>query len=160
LKRQAQYLNKKNNIKIVCQNKRARFEYEISEPYEAGMVLQGTEVKSLRVGKASLNDSYAEVRDGEIVLVNAHISPYPQGNRENHDPIRPRKLLLTKREIRRLYGKTQEKGLTLIPLKIYFRHGRAKIEIALARGKKLYDKRETLKRRAEERQMEREARWR
>ncbi len=159
MKPQAQILNKKNNIKIVCQNKRARFEYEISETYEAGMVLQGTEVKSLRDGRANLSDGYAEVRDGEIVLVGAHISPYSYGNRENHEPIRPRKLLMNKREIRKLYGKTQERGFTLIPLKIYFKHGRAKVEIALARGKKLYDKRETLKRRAEERQMEREARW-
>jgi len=154
-----QHPTKKDNIKIVCQNKRARFEYEISETYEAGMVLQGTEVKSLRGGRANLSDSYADMRQGEIVLVGAHISPYPQGNRENHDPIRPRKLLLNKREIRKLYGKTQERGFVLIPLKIYFNHGRAKVEVALARGKKLYDKRETLKRRAEERQMEREARW-
>jgi SsrA-binding protein len=160
LKRHAPRLDKKDNIKIVCQNKRARFEYEIFEAYEAGMVLQGTEVKSLREGRANLIDSYAEFRLGEVVLVGSHISPYPQGNRENHDPIRPRKLLLNKREIRKLHGKTQEKGLTLIPLKIYFKQGRAKVEVALARGKKLYDKRETLKRRSEERQMEREVRWR
>lgn len=159
MKTNAQSAAKKDNIKIVCQNKRARFEYEISETYEAGMALQGTEVKSLRDGRANLSDSYAEVREEEIFLVGAHISAYPQGNRENHDPIRNRKLLLNKREIRKLYGKTQEKGFTLIPLKIYFKDGRAKVEIALARGKKLYDKRETLKRRAEERQMEREARW-
>jgi len=123
------------------------------------MVLQGTEVKSLRDGRANLSDSYAEVHEKGIVLVGAHISPYPQGNRENHEPTRPRKLLMKKREIRKLSGKTQEKGFTLIPVKIYFKHGLAKVEIALARGKKLYDKRETLKRRAEERQMEREARW-
>jgi len=151
---------RKDNIKIVCRNKKARFEYEIFETYEAGIVLQGTEVKSLREGRANLSDSYAEVRDGEIFLVGTHISPYPQGNRENHDPIRLRKLLLNRREIRKLYGKTQEKGLTLIPLRIYFKQGRAKVEVALARGKRLYDKRETLKRRSEDRQMEREVRWR
>ena len=149
---------KDENIKIVCQNKRARFEFEILETYEAGMVLQGTEVKALREGRANLSDSYAEIRDGGVVLVNAHISPYSQGNRENHDPLRTRKLLLNKKEIRKLYGKTQERGFTLIPLKLYFKHGLAKAELALARGKKLYDKREALKRRAEERQMEREAR--
>jgi len=159
LKPKDRAVNKKNPVTIVCRNKRARFEYEISETYEAGMVLQGTEVKSLRDGRANLSDSYAEVHEKGIVLVGAHISPYPQGNRENHEPTRPRKLLMKKREIRKLSGKTQEKGFTLIPVKIYFKHGLAKVEIALARGKKLYDKRETLKRRAEERQMEREARW-
>jgi SsrA-binding protein len=143
------------HIKIVCQNKKARHDYHIIEVIEAGMVLLGTEVKSLREGRANLKDSYARVRDGELYLVQAHISPYSHASYDNHDPERVRKLLVHKRELKRLTGKTQEKGLTLVPLKIYFKDGKAKIELALASGKKSYDKRETLKRQTQKREMER-----
>lgn len=143
------------HIKIVCQNKKARHDYHIIEVIEAGMVLLGTEVKSLREGRANLKDSYARVRDGELYLVQAHISPYSHASYDNHDPERVRKLLIHKRELKRLTGKTQEKGLTLVPLKIYFKDGKAKIELALASGKKSYDKRETLKRQTQKREMER-----
>jgi SsrA-binding protein len=119
------------------------------------MVLLGTEVKSLREGRANLKDSYARIRDGELYLVQAHISPYSHASYDNHDPERVRKLLVHKRELKRLTGKTQEKGLTLVPLKIYFKDGKAKIELALASGKKSYDKRETLKRQTQKREMER-----
>ena len=144
-----------NGRKIICVNKRARFDYEISDVYEAGMVLQGTEVKSLREGRVSLQDAYADIQHGELYLLQAHIDQYEQGNRFNHDPDRPRKLLLHKGEIRRLVGKTQEKGLTLIPTRMYFSHGKAKVELGLAKGKKTYDKRQTLKRRTAEREIER-----
>jgi SsrA-binding protein len=143
------------HIKIVCQNKKARHDYHIIEVIEAGMVLVGTEVKSLREGRANLKDSYARVRDGELYLVQAHISPYSHASYDNHDPERVRKLLVHRRELKRLTGKTQEKGLTLVPLKIYFKDGKAKIELALASGKKSYDKRETLKRQTQKREMER-----
>ena len=143
------------HIKIVCQNKKARHDYHIIEVIEAGMVLLGTEVKSLREGRANLKDSYARIRDGELYLVQAHISPYSHASHDNHDPERVRKLLVHKRELKRLTGKTQEKGLTLVPLKIYFKDGKAKIELALASGKKSYDKRETLKRQTQKREMER-----
>jgi SsrA-binding protein len=141
--------------KIISVNKRARFDYEISETFEAGLVLQGTEVKSLRQGRVSLKDAYADLHNGEAYLMNSHIDPYEQGNRHNHDPERPRKLLLHKREIRRLSGKTQERGLTLIPTRMYFSRGRAKVELGLGKGKKLYDKRETLKRQSAQRDIER-----
>ncbi len=143
------------HIKIVCQNKKARYDYDIIEVIEAGMVLVGTEVKSLREGRANLKDSYARVRNGELYLVQAHISPYTHTHYDNHDPERVRKLLVHKRELKRLTGKTQEKGLTLVPLKIYFKEGKAKVELALASGKKSYDKRETLKRKDQKREMER-----
>ncbi len=143
------------HIKIVCQNKKARHDYHIIEVIEAGMVLLGTEVKSLREGRANLKDSYARIRDGELYLLQAHISPYSHASLDNHDPERVRKLLVHKRELKRLTGKTQEKGLTLVPLKIYFKDGKAKIELALASGKKSYDKRETLKRKTQAREMER-----
>jgi SsrA-binding protein len=143
------------HIKIVCQNKKARHDYHIIEVIEAGMVLLGTEVKSLREGRANLKDSYARIRDGELYLLQAHISPYSHASYDNHDPERVRKLLVHKRELKRLTGKTQEKGLTLVPLKIYFKDGKAKIELALASGKKSYDKRETLKRKTQTREMER-----
>jgi SsrA-binding protein len=143
------------HIKIVCQNKKARYDYHIIEVIEAGMVLVGTEVKSLREGRANLKDSYARIRDGELYLLQAHISPYSRASLDNHDPERVRKLLVHKRELKRLTGKTQEKGLTLVPLKIYFKDGKAKIELALASGKKSYDKRETLKRQTQKREMER-----
>jgi len=130
-------------IKVVADNRRARYDYFILETYEAGIALTGTEVKSLRKGKASLQDSFARVEKGELVLYDLHISPYEAGNIFNHEPKRPRRLLMHKQEIMRLYGKLREKGLTLIPLKIYFNErGLAKVELALAKGKKLYDKRE------------------
>jgi SsrA-binding protein len=145
---------------VVCVNRQARFNYFIDETYEAGLVLVGSEVKSLRDGKANLTDSYAQIRKGEAFLINAHISPYPGANQFNHEPKRMRKLLLHEREIERLTGKTKERGLTLVALKIYFKGGRAKVEIGLARGKKLYDKRETLKRKNAEREIERSIRGR
>jgi len=141
--------------KLICTNKKARRNYAIDETYEAGMVLMGTEVKALRGGKAHLKDSYARIKDGEIFLVDTHISPYSHGNQLNHEPDRIRKLLMHKREIRKLYGKTRERGYTLVPLKIYFKDGKAKVEIGLGKGKRLYDKREDLKRKAMEREMER-----
>jgi SsrA-binding protein len=146
---------KKPNIKVVCQNKKARYDYQILEVIEAGMVLLGTEVKSLREGRAHLKDSYARVKAGELFLMQSHISPYSHAYHDNHDPDRVRKLLVHKREIKRLQGKTQEKGLTLVPLKIYFKDGKAKVELGLARGKRTYDKRETLKRKTEQRELER-----
>jgi len=129
-------------------NRQAYHNYHILETFEAGMVLQGTEVKSIREGKVNLKDSYGLIKNGEVWLLNCHISPYSHGNRMNHDPLRTRKLLLHRTEIRKLVGKTTERGLTLVPIRIYFQRGRAKCEIALARGKKLYDKREAEKRKA------------
>lgn len=142
--------------KVVCKNRRAWHEYEILETVEAGMVLVGTEVKSLREGRVNLKDSYAKVEGEEVFLVDAHISPYSHGNIMNHDPLRRRKLLLHKKEIRRLGGKVQERGLTLIPLQIYFEGGRAKVELGLAKGKRLYDKRAAIKKRDERRDLQRE----
>lgn len=139
----------------MAQNRRAKRDYWIEETYEAGLALLGTEVKALREGRVSLEDGYAEIRNGEAFLVNVHISPYAYGNQFNHDPLRPRKLLLRKREIKRLLGKVKERGFTLIPLSLYFVRGKAKVELALARGKKLYDKREELKRRALEKELKR-----
>ena len=138
---------KKDNeaIKIICQNKKARHEYELGDRYEAGLVLTGTEVKSLRLGKANLTDAYARIIGGEAYLVNAHISPYPWAYFGNHDPLRKRKLLLRRQELKRLYGKVQEQGQSLIPLRLYFKNGLAKAELALARGKKSHDKRQSLK---------------
>jgi len=141
--------------KLICQNKKAWHNYFIEDKYQAGISLLGTEVKSLREGKANLGDSYGKIKDGEIFLVDAHISPYTHGNRFNSDPLRTRKLLLHKKEIRRLIGKVQEKGFTLIPLRLYFSNGKAKVELGLAKGKKLFDKRETIKRKTMERDMER-----
>ncbi len=141
--------------KLICQNKKAWHNYFIDDRYEAGVSLLGTEVKSLREGRANIGDSYAKIKDGQIFLVDAHISPYTHGNRFNHDPLRTRKLLLHKREIRRLIGKVQEKGFTLIPLRLYFSDGKAKVELGLAKGKKLFDKREALRRKTMERDMER-----
>jgi SsrA-binding protein len=142
-------------VKIVAQNRKARHNYFIEENYEAGMVLLGTEVKALREGRANIKDGYARITDGEVFLMDVHISPYAFGNRLNHDPLRPRKLLMHGREIHRLMGKVKEKGFALIPLSIYFSHGRAKVSLALAKGKKLYDKREALKRKAMEKEVER-----
>ena len=143
------------NIKIVCRNKRARFDYELGEKFEAGMVLTGTEVKSLRDGKANLSDSYAKIENGEVWLIKANISPYAFAHYDNHDPERKRKLLLNKKEIARIFSRTQERGQSLIPLAIYFRDGYAKVEIALAKGKKSYDKRQDMKRKDAEREMAR-----
>ncbi len=143
------------NIKIITDNRKARHDFHIEETYEAGIVLAGTEVKSLRAGQANLKDSFARVDNGEVFLFNAHISPYDQGNRFNHEPRRTRKLLMNKYEIRKLIGRVQEKGLTLVPLKMYFKNGRAKVQLALAKGKKLYDKRDDMAARDAKRDMER-----
>lgn len=145
----------KEPVKVVAENRKARHDYFIEETYEAGIVLVGTEVKSIRAGKVSLRDSYAEVLNGEVFLQQMHISPYEKGNRFNHDPKRPRKLLLHKREIKRLLGRTMQKGYTLIPLRLYFKKGRVKVELALGRGKKLYDKREDIARRDAQREIAR-----
>lgn len=140
---------------IISRNKRARFDFFIDETYEAGIVLTGTEVKALRQGKVNLKDSYAKIKNEEIYLMDVHISPYTHGNRFNHDPDRPRKLLMHKREIKRLYGKSREKGFSIIPTKLYFKAGRVKVEIGLGKGKRTYDKRELLKRKTLEREVER-----
>ena len=145
-----------NGRKIVAQNRKARHEYEILDTYEAGLVLKGPEVKSIRDGRVSLNEAFARVDDGEVWLHGMHVSPYDPAARQNQDPTRPRKLLLKGSEIRRLIGSTKEKGLALVPLDLHFRRGYAKITLALARGKKLHDKRQTLKRKTHEREMERE----
>jgi len=145
-------------VGLVASNRRALHDYEILEKVEAGLVLLGPEVKSLREGRANLSDSYAVLRRGEAYLVNAHVSPYAQASRENPDPRRERKLLLNRSEIQRLAGKVAERGLTLVPLSLYFKNGRAKVELGLARGKRVYDKRQTLKRREQEREIERAVR--
>ena len=145
----------KEPIKVVADNRKARHDYFIDEKYEAGIALVGTEVKSIRTGKVSLRDSYAEVVNGEAYLQNMHISPYDKGSRFNHDPKRPRKLLLHKREIKKLLGQTTQKGYTLIPLRLYFKRGKVKVELALARGKKLYDKRQDIAKRDAQREMAR-----
>ena len=132
--------------KVIATNKKAFHDYFILEKLEAGIALSGTEVKSIREGRINLKDSYALVRSGEVFLLNCHISPYSHGNRENHDPTRSRKLLLHSGEIRKLIGKTQEKGLTLIPLRVYLKRGKVKFELGVAKGKKLFDKRETERR--------------
>jgi SsrA-binding protein len=144
----------------IARNKRARFDYHLLETFEAGIVLSGTEVKSLRDGKASIADAYGIVRGGEIFLLNAHIQPYDRGGYVNHEPARSRKLLLHRKEIRRLIGAVEREGLTLIPLEIYFRNGIAKLALALAKGKKLHDKRDTERKRDAEREMARAGRTR
>ncbi len=146
---------KTDGIKIACENRKARHDFFIHETYEAGIELRGTEVKSLRGGRANLKDSYAEVKDGEIWVEHMHISPYEQGNIFNHDPLRRRRLLMHKKEILKLFGKTREKGFTLVPLKIYFKNGRAKMELALASGKHNYDKRDALAEKSARRDIER-----
>jgi SsrA-binding protein len=146
---------KQSSEKIIAQNKTARLNYFIDDTYEAGIVLVGTEVKALREGKANLKDSYALVKDGEVFIHEMHISPYSFGNRSNHDPLRVRKLLLHKGEIKRLYGRSREKGLALIPLKVYFKNGKIKIEVGVGRGKRLYDKRESLKNKEDRREIDR-----
>ncbi|WP_031516659.1 SsrA-binding protein SmpB [Desulfofalx alkaliphila] len=150
----------KSGDRVVTENRKARHDYHILETYEAGIVLEGTEVKSLRAGKANLQDSYARVEKGEMILYNMHVSPYEQGNRFNHEPKRTRKLLLHKQEIKRLHAQTREKGFTLVPLKVYFKNGRAKVLLGLARGKKLYDKRQDIAARDAKRDMDRALRAR
>ena len=145
--------------KNITVNRKARHEYSIIQTYEAGIVLQGTEVKSLRQGKANLVDSYANLKNGEVWLIGAHISVYTQGNINNHEPTRARKLLLNKNEIRKLIGKTKEKGLTLIPLRLYFKNGKVKVELALAKGKKVYDKREAIAKKDMQREQERRIKY-
>ena len=140
------------NDKVVATNREAYHNFHIMETVECGIALTGTEVKSVREGRCNLKDSYGQIRQGEAWLLNAHISPYSHGNRENHEPTRTRKLLLHKKEIDKLQGKAQEKGLTLVPTKMYLKNGRVKIELAVAKGKKLYDKRETEKRREADRE--------
>ena len=143
----------KASFKLICKNRRARHDYEISDTYEAGLVLLGSEIKSLRAGGASLSDAYAELREGELFLIGCHIAEYAWANRLNHEPRRERKLLMHKAEIRRISVKLAERGFTLIPLQLYFKNGRAKVELGLARGKRQYDKREAVR----QRQLDREA---
>ncbi len=145
--------------KNIVVNRKARHEYNILQTYEAGIVLKGTEVKSLRAGKANLVDSYAVLKEMEVWLLSLHISEYAQGNINNHEPTRERKLLLNKSEIRKLIGKVKEKGLTLIPLRLYFKNGKVKVEIALAKGKKVYDKRESIAKRDSQREQERRIKY-
>ena len=146
--------------KLVASNRRAHHNFEILETHEAGLVLQGTEVKSLRASRADLKESYARIDGTEAWLLGLHISPYAQGNRANHEPLRPRKLLFHRGEINRLLGKIMEKGLTLIPLRLYFKQGRAKVEIGLARGRKTLDKRHAIREREETREVQRALRER
>jgi SsrA-binding protein len=150
----------KSDVVSIARNKRARFDYHLLETFEAGIVLGGTEVKSLRSGKASIADAYGIVKDGEVFLLNAHIQPYDSRGYANHEPTRSRKLLLHRREIRRLIGAVEREGLTLIPLELYFKKGVAKVALALAKGKKLHDKRDTEKQRDAEREMARVGRTR
>ena len=149
------YQTMAEGIKIITSNRRARRNYFISETLEAGLVLQGTEAKALREGRANLQDAYCKVERDQMFLLNAHISPYSHGNLNNHDPVRPRKLLLHKREIGKWKKATEQKGFTIIPLKLYFKNGYAKIEIGLARGKKLYDKRTDIAERDTQRRIDR-----
>ena len=143
-------------VKIISENRKARHDYTIHEVYEAGIALTGTEVKSLRAGKANMKDSYAQVtRNAEVFVYNLHISPYDHGNIFNHEPLRNRRLLLHRQEINKLIGKVKEKGMTLVPLKLYFKHGLVKMELALATGKKLYDKRQDLAKKDAKREMDR-----
>ena len=146
--------------KLVASNRRAHHNFDILETHEAGLVLQGTEVKSLRDSRADLKESYARIEGNEAWLLGLHISPYAQGNRANHDPLRPRKLLLHRGEINRLLGKIMEKGLTLVPLRLYFKQGRAKVELGLARGRKTLDKRHAIREREERREVARALRER
>jgi SsrA-binding protein len=142
-------------IKVVATNRKATHDYTIEDRFEAGLVLLGTEIKSIRAGQANLREGYVQARGGELWLVNTHIAPYDQAGREGHDPLRPRKLLLHRKEIARLLSRVQERGYTIIPLRIYLKDRRAKIEIALARGKRQYDKREAIAKREADRQIER-----
>lgn len=145
-----------DHIKIIANNKKARHNFFISDELEAGMVLKGTEVKSIRQGRVNLKDSYADIKNGEIFLRQMHITPYKFAYYGNHDPLRSRKLLLHKKEIKKLIGKVNERGFTIVPLKLYFKNGKIKVQIGLAKGKKLYDKRETIKQKDMKRDLERE----
>jgi len=149
-----------DQVKMVAKNRKARFEYQVEESLEAGLALVGTEVKSLRDGRINLKDGYAKVSQGEVWLENVHISPYPFAHYGNHDPLRSRKLLLHRYEIKRLSGKVAERGYALVPLAVYFKNGRAKVQLGLAKGKKLHDKRQTIKERQESREIERVMRQR
>lgn len=151
-------MKQREDIKVVSENRKAWHDYFIDEKYEAGLALTGTEVKSLRLGHATLRDGYAAVENGELFLYNVHISPFEQGNRFNHEPLRKRKLLMHKQEIMRLMGRVREKGFTLVPLQLYFKRGRAKVEIGLARGKRQYDKRHDIAEREAQREMQRDFR--
>lgn len=144
-----------SGVKYIAENRKARHDYFIHETYEAGIALTGTEVKSLRQGKANLKDSFCRIEHGELLLMGMHISPYEQGNRFNHDPLRTRRLLMHKYEILKLFGKTKEKGYTLIPLNLYFKKGKVKVTVALVSGKKLYDKRQALAEKEAKRDIER-----
>ncbi len=144
-----------DHIKIVAENRKARHDYHIEEEIEAGMVLVGTEVKAMRMGRANLKDSYGKFKNGELYIYQMHISAYPFAFHDNHEPLRQRKLLLKRSELKRLYGKMREKGFALIPLRVYFREGKAKITMALARGKRKYDKREAIKDREMKRELDR-----
>ena len=146
--------------KLVASNRRAHHDFDILETHEAGLVLRGTEVKALRDSRADLKESYARIEGNEAWLLGLHISPYAQGNRANHDPLRPRKLLLHRGELNRLLGKIMEKGLTLVPLRLYFKQGRAKVELGLARGRKTLDKRHAIREREEQREVHRALRER
>lgn len=146
-------MNQRHSHAPLIRNKRAYHDFDILESVEAGMKLTGTEVKSLRSGRASLRESYAQVEGGEVFLYNMHIAPYSHGNRQNHEPKRPRKLLLKRREIDRLFGLTRQKGMTLVPTKVYFRNGWAKVELGVAKGKRLFDKRRDIAEREAERRM-------
>lgn len=148
-------MDKDSGIKIVAQNKKAYHDYFVEEKYEAGVELFGTEVKSIRAGKVNVKESYCDIKDGEVFVVGMHISPYEQGNVFNKDPLRPKKLLLHKREILKLFGLVSQKGYTLVPLQVYLKNSRVKIEIGLCRGKKLYDKRDDMARNDAKRDMER-----
>ncbi|MGC8856748.1 MAG: SsrA-binding protein SmpB [Anaerolineae bacterium] len=148
------------NIKVVATNRKAGFEYFLLDRFEAGMALQGSEIKSIRAGQMSLAESYVQVNANEAWLMDAHIAPYEQANRFNHDPRRPRRLLLHKKEIRELWNAVRQKGMTIVPTRVYIKNGRAKIEIALARGKKAYDKRAAIAKRDEAREQERQSRVR
>ena len=146
----------KEEMKLVANNKKAYHDYFIEEKYEAGIVLHGTEVKSMRMGKCSIKEAFIRIENGEVYAYGMHISPYEKGNIFNKDPLRPKKLLLHKQQIRKLIGSSAEKGYTLVPLQVYFKDGRAKIEIGLARGKKLYDKRQDIAKKDQKREAEKE----
>ena len=148
------------NVKVVATNRKAKFEYFLLETFEAGISLQGSEVKSIRAGQISLTEAYVQTDGKEAWLLDAHVAPYEQANRFNHEPVRPRRLLLHKKEISKMWNAMRQKGMTVIPTRVYLKDGRAKVEIALARGKKSYDKRETIAKRDRQRDMERESRIR
>jgi len=154
-RQEAETKKRKPEIQVIAENRRARHEYHLGETFEAGIALTGTEVKSLRLGKVNLRDSYAGVENGRVLLYNMHISPYEKANRFNHEPLRPRQLLLHRHEIRRLASQVREKGLTLVPTRLYFRRGLAKVEIAIAKGKHFYDKRSAMAERDAQRDIQR-----